>query len=182
MRRRRDDADARGDTVSCGTVTSDDLLRGLAILSAGGAVFLYRRQRRQFNQDQGVAAAFDRLIARQSAPCIYDARELPHPKTEIFAALLRLLVRPLSKEMTSSLEATLQALARYQPGVGDRPIDPTQSLDDPDGTREEAIVQHDHEIQAVTALLGRAHQVGMKRALRERWKANKQREPERPAT
>ena len=132
------------------------------IVIVAASIFLLRQHHvRQRARDIQIAISFGRVLQRDPAPFLYDVGRLAHPKANVRAALLRLLVEPPGRELAEATEAALLALARYQAGVGEAPVDPSAA------TARDIAARSRGEADDVQRLLNRAKAVGMKRALRE---------------
>lgn len=82
-------------------------------------------ERQQRAKDFQVIEAFGAMLAREppDPTLIYDVKRLPSAKIEIQEALLRLGETETQPELRSHMQMALMALARYQAGVGEPPLD-----------------------------------------------------------
>ena len=82
-------------------------------------------KRQQRAKDFQIIERFGAMLEREAPDptLIYDAKQLPFAKIEIQKALLQLSNAETEPKLRSHLQMALMALARYQVGVGEPPID-----------------------------------------------------------
>jgi hypothetical protein len=76
-------------------------------------------------KDMQIVEAFGAMLEREppDPTLIYDVKRLPFGKNQIQNALLRLSETDTQSELRSHMQMAFLALAYYQPGVGEPPID-----------------------------------------------------------